>query len=98
MSDRPNHSDDDQLFKKMDAQEQIYAPQQIPGGVPVPEERDVQGSAGTGREQLNEDQVGFIPVRPDPGVNSPIPVPFLHDDRDDRNDNEGAHDTTQGRG
>jgi hypothetical protein len=85
----------DQLFKNMDEQEQIYAPQQIPGGVPVAGERDAQGSVNTGLEPLSEHQVGFVPARLDPGINAPVPVPFVTHDDDDTGRRD---DTTQGRG
>jgi len=102
MSDQPKDTGPmggDQLFKQMDAQEQIYAPQQVPGSVPVPEERDAQGSAGTAREQLDEGQIGILPMRPDPSTESSILVPFVsHNDDNTNNDNQGVHDTTQGRG
>jgi hypothetical protein len=97
MSDRPETtgaSGGDSLFKQMDEQERIYAPQEIPGGVPIPEEVD-QRPTDSGRGQDNENIVGVIPVRPEPGMHTPLPVPTVTRDRDE---NEGAHDTTQGRG
>jgi hypothetical protein len=77
----------DQLFKKMDEQEQIYAPHQIPGGVPGAGAHDAQGS--TGLEPLNENQIGFVPARLDPGINAPVPVPFVTHEGD-----ETGRDTT----
>jgi|GEM_PF-5737919 hypothetical protein len=35
-------------FRALDEEERVYAPQQVPGGVSVPEEVDEGGSAGAG--------------------------------------------------
>jgi len=98
MSDRAEQNDapgGDRLFKNMDEQERIYAPQQVPGGVDVPAEVDNQGSAGTATGQRDGVDVGVVPVRPDTGINAPLPVPIIRRNHDD---NEGAQDTTQGVG
>lgn len=98
MSDRSEPSDrsgGDRLFQQMDEQERIYAPQQVPGGVAVPEEVDTEGSAGVGRGQRDHLDLGVVPVRPDASINAPVPVPIIRHDHDD---NEGSHDTTQGVG
>ena len=95
MSDQPKDpgtTGGDRLFKTMDEQEQIYAPQQLPGGVPGAGQ-DTQGSVNTGLEPLDQHQVGFVPARLDPGINAPVPVPFVRHDGDDE-----GRDTTQGRG
>lgn len=86
----------DRLFKQMDEQERIYAPQQVPGGVDGPaEEVDTAGSAGVGTGQRDGADVGVVPVRPDASINAPIAVPIIRHDHDD---NAGAQDTTQGLG
>jgi hypothetical protein len=41
MSDKP-------LFEKMDEQERVYAPEQVPGAVDAPSEVDQGGTAGSG--------------------------------------------------
>jgi hypothetical protein len=98
MSDQEQHTGDrsDRLFKQTDEQERIYAPQQLPDGVDLPAETDIQGSAGVGQRERGAADVGVVPVRPDTSINQPLPVPLVRPDHND--DNEGAHDTTQGRG
>lgn len=100
MSDRTGQNDTpggDRLFKQMDEQERIYAPQQVPGGVDGPaEEVDTAGSAGAGTGQRDGADVGVVPVRPDTSINAPIPVPIIRHDHD--GSNEGEQDTTQGLG
>lgn len=98
MSDRSEPNDapgGDRLFKQMDEQERIYAPQQVPGNVEVPAEVDDQGSAGAAAGWRDGVDVGVVPVRPDTGINAPVPVPIIRHSHDD---NEGAQDTTQGMG
>lgn len=98
MSDRAEHNDaagGDRLFKQMDEQERIYAPQQVPGNIDVPAEVDDQGSAGIATGQRDGVDVGIVPVRPDTSINAPVPVPIIRHDHDA---NEGAQDTTQGMG
>ncbi|HEX6287818.1 MAG TPA: hypothetical protein VFZ66_01435 [Herpetosiphonaceae bacterium] len=96
MSDRNQNtgsSGDKPLFQNMDEQERIYAPQQVPGE--ISDELDERGVGETGRGQDTADRVGVVPVRPDTGINSPVPVPIVTHERED---NEGARDTTQGKG
>lgn len=45
MTDRPN-TDNTPLFQNMDEQEQVYAPQQVPGATMPDAERDQGDSAG----------------------------------------------------
>ena len=83
------------LFRNMDEQERIYAPQQVPGGVNVDEEVDAGGTAGSGTAATARERGGsaiagaegdqrttpVVPVRPDLSANVPIEVPATPDDR-----------------
>jgi hypothetical protein len=84
----------DQLFQNMDEQERIFAPQQVPGAIPDPDEIDVGGTAGdntaiASRERAadgdaNDDSHRVVPVRPDASINQPFVAPVdLDDSRDD---------------
>lgn len=48
----------DQLFKDIDRQERMYAPQQVPGVALPGEERDVGGTAGRQSNQAGSDTSG----------------------------------------
>jgi hypothetical protein len=80
MSDRPKDAEaqgGEQLFKNMDEQERIYAPEEVPGTTLPPEEVDAGGTAASGTALPESDQ-RTVPVAgplPTAGSTQPVPVP-----------------------
>lgn len=60
MSDQPANANTGggQLFKKIDEQERIYAPEQVPGEVHDPDEVDAGGTAASGTAAPAQEGVG----------------------------------------
>ncbi len=80
MSDRPKDTEaqgGEQLFKNMDEQERIYAPEEVPNTALPPEEVDEGGTAASGTAVPESDQrtvpvAGALPIS---GSTGPVPVP-----------------------
>jgi len=66
MSDRDTNNEP--LFKNMDEQERIYAPEQVPGADIPAEEIDRGGDAGESAAQADRDDAGVPFVGVVPGV------------------------------
>ena len=95
MTERDQAASGGPLFQNLDEQERIYAPQQVPGGVDVPDEIDAGGTAGGSSATVAREGSGaaiagaegdqrtttVVPVRPDMSANTPIEVPATPDER-----------------
>ncbi len=65
----------DSLFQNMDEQEQVYAPQQVPGADMPAAEVDQGGTAGNTFADGSLPVTPVVPVRPDASINTPIVAP-----------------------
>jgi len=76
MSEQHKQSDQEQpLFHNADAQEQVYAPQQVPGtNRPAIDDGDHSASADAALG-ANADTSRLVPVRPVVDANYPVIVP-----------------------
>ncbi len=81
MSDRPKNAEaqgGEQLFKNMDEQERLYAPEEVPGTALPPGEVDAGGTAASGTALPESDQ-RTVPVSgplPTAGSTQPVPIPI----------------------
>ena len=74
MSNQPGN-DSTPLFQNIDEQEQVYAPQQLPGAIMPGDELDRGGTAGNTAADGPLPVTPVVPVRPDASANTPIIAP-----------------------